>query len=431
MKPWPWLIALVTLLTITRLITVSRLNDDPFAGDVDDGRGLVFADGRDTSKDAWLDQLVKEWNNTHSASHEVRFVQLPTTTDEHRAQLVAHAQDPLLAEEDDAAKRRSECYDVVTLDLIWTHEFAASGYIVPLEESKFPTDAILDRALDSARFDGELWAVPMRTDAALLYYRTDLLRQEGLSPPTSWEQLRTQAKQLATKYGLHGYVGQFDKYEGFTAGVVEAIHGAAGDIPPDADGVELFGSDAAERGMRRIIDGFAEQWIPHKAARFREEEARQDFQDGKAVFMHNWPYAYQVMRHDQKSRVKDAFDVAPLPVPSVLGGWNLAVSECSVNRRLAYEFINFLLREKTQESMFRKAGFAPALESLYTKQELLDEFPYLSVLKRGLDAAVNRPASPSYVQVTRAIQMNLHPTLINAPGSLPSSLAALLREIDP
>ncbi|TDC96947.1 hypothetical protein E1292_37880 [Nonomuraea deserti] len=66
--------------------------------------------------------------------------------------------------------------------------------------------------------------------------------------------------------------------------------------------------------------------------------------------------------------------------------------------------------------MFRQAGFAPALDSPCTKPELLDEFPYLSMLKGSLDAAVNRPATPPHVQITRAVQVNLHPTLVSAPA---------------
>ena len=35
-----------------------------------------------------------------------------------------------------------------------------------------------------------LWAVPWRSDAGLLYYRKDVLEEEGVAPPTTWEEMR-------------------------------------------------------------------------------------------------------------------------------------------------------------------------------------------------------------------------------------------------
>jgi spermidine/putrescine-binding protein len=126
--------------------------------------------------------------------------------------MVAHAQD--LADAKAQGLTVSGCYDVVMADVIWTPEFAQAGYIAELDQRDFDTTAYLPRPLNSAMVDGKLWAIPMRTDAAFLYYRKDLLAAHHRNAPTTWAELVEQARTIAPAHGIDGYVSQFSRYEG-------------------------------------------------------------------------------------------------------------------------------------------------------------------------------------------------------------------------
>ena len=99
---------------------------------------------------------------------------LPQAANGQLAQLVADLQ------------ARSCLYDVIDMDVVWTAQFASSGWIIPLKG--FSTSGFLAPAVDTARYEGQLYAVPDYTNADLLYYRTDLVKKPpatwGSSPPT-------------------------------------------------------------------------------------------------------------------------------------------------------------------------------------------------------------------------------------------------------
>jgi len=80
---------------------------------------------------------------------------------------------------------------------------------------------------------------------------------------------------------------------------------------------------------------------PKGVLNYGEEEARGVFQSGNAVFMRNWPYAWN-LANSPDSPIKDKVGVIALPKggtggrhAATLGGWQLAVSKYSKNPDLA------------------------------------------------------------------------------------------------
>jgi multiple sugar transport system substrate-binding protein len=87
---------------------------------------------------------------------------------------------------------RDRSVDVYPIDLIWVAEFAAAGWILPLDE-RLPAGArgdFLPAPLASAVYRGRLYAVPRFTESGLLYYRTDLSPR----PPATWQELAQRAR---------------------------------------------------------------------------------------------------------------------------------------------------------------------------------------------------------------------------------------------
>jgi multiple sugar transport system substrate-binding protein len=373
------------------------------------GRGpIVFADGEDTSYGAQIRALVAKWNQSHS-DEQVRLVEVPQPSDDHRSQVVAHAQDAAAATRSAGSGDSGGCYDVAALDVIWTAEFARWGYIEPLDPDDFEVDAFLSRPIESGRYQGKLWAIPLRSDVGLLYYRKDLLDAEHAEPPRSWDDLRRQALSIAAGHRLQGYVSQFDQYEGFTVNALESIWDAKGDVLDD-DGRVQVPSPNAKEGFRRLTQGFQEKWIPQEATDYNEEGSRIAFQNEGALFLRNWTYAYPLL-NGRDSRVAGKVGVAALPGPSALGGWNVALSSCSTRRATARDFIKFLTSEDSERTFFTQAGFAPGRKALYDDPELQREFPYLRVLRNSIEGSRVRPVTPYYDQVSNAVQGHLQPAL--------------------
>ncbi|MFG1670432.1 ABC transporter substrate-binding protein [Streptomyces sp. Y7] len=359
------------------------------------GRGpMTLATAGDLT--GYLGSVLEGWNRAHPGE-KVTLVELPDSADETHAQMTT----------DLRGGDRSR-FDILNIDVSWTSEFAAHGWIRPLARDRFPLDTFLPPVVDTATYDGQLYAVPYVTNAGLLLYRKDVLAKEGLAPPRTWAELENQAKTVAPRYGLDGYAGQFLPYEGLTVNAAEAVYSAGGSILGDEGERVTVNSMAARDGIDFLARGVREGWIPRQALAYKEEESKQAFQDGRLLFLRNWPYAY-VGASAKGSPVAGKIGAVPLPGPdgpgtSVLGGSNLAVSSHARHPDSAARLLAYLTSERVQRQVLTRGALPPVRADLYEDPALVREFPYLPTLRESVRTAAPRPKSPRYDQVSLVVQ---------------------------
>ncbi|GLW66555.1 ABC transporter substrate-binding protein [Actinomadura rubrobrunea] len=362
------------------------------------GRGpITLVQGKDTSGN--VQKQVDAWNAQHP-NEKVRLIELPEEADAQRQQMVQNAQ------------AKSDAYTVLNLDVVWTAEFAANRWITPLPQEQFDMSKFLQPTIKTGQYRGRLFAVPWKTDAGLLYYRTDLVKKAGASgPPKTWDEMKQICDKVA-KDGVGCYGGQFEKYEGLTVNFSEAVHSAGGSVVDD-QGKPQVNTPQAKQGLDFLAEGFKSGFIPKEAITYKEEEGRRAFEKGKLVFLRQWPYQYALSK---KSDVKDKFDVAPLPGPNgpgapTLGGHNLAISAFAKNKATALDFIKYLTAPEQERANMLATSEAPTLTELYDDAELKEKYPYLDVLKESLLKAKARPEAVRYGDFTKAIQENAYAAL--------------------
>ncbi|WP_031107409.1 ABC transporter substrate-binding protein [Streptomyces sp. NRRL S-146] len=368
----------------------------------------------------YLGPLLEGWNRTHPGE-KVTLVELPDSADETQAQMVTDLRDG----------DRSR-FDVLNIDVNWTSEFAAAGWIRPLPRDRFPLKTFLQPVVDTATYDGQLYAVPYVTNAGLLLYRKDVLAEEGVAPPRTWAELERYAKTIAPKHGLDGYAGQFLPYEGLTVNAAEAVYSAGGSILGDEGERVTVDSAAAREGIGFLARGVREGWIPREALTYKEEESKQAFQDGRLLFLRNWPYAY-VGASAPGSKIAGKVGAVPLPGPdgpgtSVLGGSNLAVSAHARHPDSAARLIAYLTSERVQRQVLTRGALPPVRADLYQDPALIRRFPYLPTLRTSVLAAEPRPKSPRYDQVSLVVQAVVHDAMAGHQTSA-AAMRRLAREL--
>ncbi|WP_423918214.1 ABC transporter substrate-binding protein [Frigoribacterium sp. 2-23] len=363
-----------------------------------DSRGpITYVQGKDNSN--VVRPLLDKWNAAHP-DEKVTFKEQSDQADQQHDDLVQHFQ------------AKDSGYDVVDVDVVWTAEFAAKGWLTPLtDKMAVDTSKLLPATVKTATYNNTLYAAPQTSDGALLYYRSDLVK----TPPTTWSEMMADCD-IAKQAGIGCYAGQFAKYEGLTVNVSEAINGAGGSVL-DKDGKTptLTTSDAA-KGLQNLVDAFKDGNIPAEAITYQEEQGRTAFESGKLLFLRNWPYVYNLAKTDGSSTVKDTFAIAPIPGAtgvgaSTLGGHNAAISAYSKHKATAHDFLEFLESNETQSFFATQGSLAPVVESLYDDPTLVEKLPYLPVLKTSIQSAVPRPVTPFYPAVTKAIQDNSYAAL--------------------
>jgi multiple sugar transport system substrate-binding protein len=325
----------------------------------------------------------------------------------------------------DAADQRHQLYvqwlnarvgepDVLQLDVVWTPEFAAAGWIRSLDAFHPPSEGLFDSAVAANRWQGALYALPWFIDVGMLYWRTDLMR----SPPDNLDALaRTSRQLIAARQVPYGFVWQGARYEGLITAFVEHL-GAFGGAILDDQGRVVVDSEAAVRALTFMRDSiYVDGSVPPAVLTWQEEHTRFAFQNGQAAFMRNWPYAYALLGSDE-SEVAARFAVAPLPrgpggtPTAALGGSALAINAYSDQPDDAYRLLEFLLEPPQMIERAQIAGQFPPARALYDTAALQAALKVPAAeARRIIETAVPRPVTPVYTQLSSILQVSVHRAL--------------------
>ncbi|MYR41150.1 extracellular solute-binding protein [Streptomyces sp. SID5910] len=410
---------------------------------------IVVASGRDvTGKNGVRQRLIDAWNARQEkagSGYRARLVELPGNADEQRSQLLG------------ALQSGSAAYDVVNLDVTWVPEFAAARVIGPLPASLLDADVIAPVAR-TARWDGEVYAVPFNSDVGLLYYRRDHLRQAGvqdtdLGGGVDWKRLRKLIETLNDHKPAgyeKGWTTQLAAYEGRTVNAVEAFASAVpGTTLTDEDGHYDATVEELTQGIAELRDRTEASYLLPDAADSDEAASLGDFAAGRTTFLRQWPYAYPAL---SQSFPGDRLGVTALPGRAVLGGQNLAVTSASQRSGKAADLIRFLTGEESERCLL-DAGFAATRTSAYVDDGVTCEVPAAvpsaaptgesadamprdaagrpayarHTLLPALQQAVHRPRTPLYGAFTQTFTAQLGALFTEDPPS-DAELAARLDE---
>lgn len=336
--------------------------------------------------------------------YQIELVPLPADADQQREQLVRRlaARDPDI--------------DIIGMDVIWTAEFAAAGWVSPWpEEAAHRARAgRLASTVASATYEQKLWAAPFTTNTQLLWYRTD----RAVAPPETWDELIDLAERLGERGAIQA---QGERYEGLTVFFVSLLASAGGSVlAPDGHTVAL--EEAPTRRALSVMQRLANSTAADPAlANAREDQARLAFEAGASSFMINytfvWPSANSnaphVAQHLGWARWPAVIEGQPSRV--TIGGVNLGVGAYSRHPDLAFEAAACLAAEPNQRLAATLGGLPPTVAALYDDEAIRNTFPFADLLRETLRDAVQRPQTPLYADISLAISHTLHP----------------MREIDP
>ena len=305
--------------------------------------------------------------------------------------------------------------DVLQLDVVWTAEFAAAGWIAPLDRFQPDTGAFFPNVLAADRWAHHLYALPWYADVGMLYWRTDLLAR----PPRTFAELSADAR-VGRERGdgrvPYGIVWQGARYEGLVTVFLEYLGGFGGRIMGN-DGTVTVDSPQAISALTFMGDQIG-TIAPEQVLTWHEEESRFAFQNGKAVFMRNWPYAAALLRDTSQSRVAGRFAVAPMPATpgsastAALGGAELAVNAFSDAPDSAYALVAFLTAPGQMLERATAAGYYPTRPALFDDPRLEHALAVPPAQARAvIERATPRPVTPVYSQLSELLQIQLHRAL--------------------
>jgi multiple sugar transport system substrate-binding protein len=321
-----------------------------------------------------------------------KLLELPESADEQRNQLVQRAE-----------AKSPEC-DVMGIDVIWTAEFANQGWLkdvspaIAQRRSEF-----IPSTLETLHYGGKYWGFPYNSNAAILYYRSD----EVAKAPTTWEDVYRLAAQKK------GITYQGASYEGLTCDFLELLYSAGGKVLSDDGKSPAIDSPQTRKVLDFMVRGIKDGAASRAVVAQMEEESRRAFEQGRATFMRNWPYAYAL---GNKSKIKGKFKITTLPGiggnpgSGVLGGTNLAISAYSKNPGGALAAINYFT-SKVGQRLIGEGATPPATTAAYKEPSVRKAIGLPDEIEHAVAQAKPRPVSPVYPQISQAIYQNVNKAL--------------------
>ena len=347
-----------------------------------------------------IEEVSKRCSEESNGRYTVEPEFLPTDASQQREQLVRR-----LGADDSSI-------DIVGMDVIWTGEFANAGWVEEWtgKRKREVTEKVFPGVIETASFEGKLYAAPFNTNTQLLWYSKDLVKQ----PPRTWDEMIDAAEKLGRDNGGTIQV-QANRYEGFTVWANALIESAGTQLLSGPETVELAEGPTTKalEVMGRLANSSA---APASLSTSNEDTARIGFESGESAFMTNYTFAYASAKEEAPEIAKNMGSArfprvdANRPSKPPLGGFNLAVSSFSENKDIAFDAAACLANEKSQLTAVELDGLPPSRSDLYSNKVVTKAYPgFAELVKRSIEGAGPRPSTAAYQDVSLAVQRSLHP----------------------
>ncbi|MFG2094460.1 ABC transporter substrate-binding protein [Streptomyces sp. NPDC048612] len=266
------------------------------------------------------------------------------------------------------------------------------GQVADLTEVVEPVkDDFHQAALAPKIWQDRIWGIPQVVDMQLLYYRKSLLREAGVQPPQTLDELVDGARKLSGKktkglfLGNDGGVGVLGGTPLFAAGLSLITE----------DGKAGFDDPAAARTLGKIRQLYADKSLLLGAPTDWSDPAA--FMQGLTAMQWSGLWAMPQI----KKALGDDFGVLPFPKdgsggkPSVqVGAYGSAVSARSKRKAEAKAFAKWLWVDRTdyQQDFALSYGFhIPARISLAKKAEQLRQGPAADAVRLSTEYGYAEP----------------------------------------
>ena len=349
----------------------------------------------------------------------ITYNKLPAAADDQRLQMARRL----------AAK--DSTMDILGLDVTWEAEFSEAGWILPWTGTyKQQAEAdTLKVPLQTATWKGQLVAVPYNSNTQLLWYRDDLVP----TPPKTWDEMISDAEQLAKEGKPHLIEIQGAQYEGVTVWFNTLVASAGGSILTPNSSAAAPGQPwlTALGIMKKLATSpAADPSLPVQM----EDQNRLAMEAGKAAFQLNYPFVYPSMKANQPALFKHfkwtlyPRVTADEPAHVTIGGIDMAISAYSPHPDLAFQAALCLRDKQNQLNAAIKGGLPPTLESLYHDPALFPDYPFHADILSALQTASVRPQTPAYQSVSIVISHHVSPPASINPPSTEQAMASEIND---
>jgi multiple sugar transport system substrate-binding protein len=289
--------------------------------------------------------------------------------------------------------------DLVFTDNPTLQQIASTGALTPLTDYGISTDGYYDSIVKAGTYQGKVYGLAPGVNGLALIYDKDKLTAAGLTPPTTWDELKTDAAKL-TKGSTYGLA--------FSA--VNSEEGTWQFLPFFwSNGADLAKVDSpqAVQALSYVSGLVADRSVSKSVVNWNQNDVTDQFVSGNAAMMVNGSWTLPTLDETKSLH----YGVVSIPTPQAggkpvvaLGGEVGAIPATgSATQQAAGKVLSCILSEKNMLSWDAGHDYIPSRQS--TAATFARSYPQLQSFVTEVQSARSRTADlgTGYPKVSTAL----------------------------
>jgi multiple sugar transport system substrate-binding protein len=247
--------------------------------------------------------------------------------------------------------------DVLMFDNPDMQQIAAAGALTPLSDYNIDTTGFYPGILSAGTYDGKVYGLAPAVDMIGLFYNKDILAAAGVTPPTTWDELKAAAKKLTTA----------DRY-GFAFDADPGLESAWQFLPfmwSNGGDETALNSPKVVEALQLWIDLVNSGSVSQSVVTWVQSDLNDQFIAGKAAMMINGPWQFPTL--DKVAGLN--YGVVDIPVPHAgdpsiapLGGEVYTVPQTgnAEKQQKAAEFVQCMTTDANELALAKNRRTVPS-----------------------------------------------------------------------
>jgi multiple sugar transport system substrate-binding protein len=298
--------------------------------------------------------------------------------------------------------------DLSIIGTRWLYDFASQGVAEPL--NKYMTPAFKSKFIPvffgPSTIKGQIMALPVAASVRAMMVNLDVMHNAGVNaPPTTWDELYTDAKKIAAMKGYFG-LGLQGKGIETDAYYYYALWNFGGNIflSNGKSGLDQPTAIAAASFYKKMIDQKLTQPTP---TNYSQTETFDLFKQGHVGFVFTYPMLIPQVKAEAPN-----MHYAVVPIPSEKSHATYGVTDslmmfkASKVKKETWNFIEFLYQDKYRAKFDKQEGFLPVTNNV-AALPYYQKNPDMKAFAAGLPYAKFAPTVPNWEQEADIIVRSL------------------------
>lgn len=284
--------------------------------------------------------------------------------------------------------------DLAHIGLTYTREFVGRGFSQPIDDLLATQDVgnalgLPTTLVNSARFEGKVYAIPFGTTVPVVYYNLDLLKKAGVytsALPHDWDSIINVATAVSGLGGAH--VGGYIEYTAYNAWMFQNLLASNAGSMVNGDETDIeFDSPAGLQALR-MLAAFGKAMN----ADMSQEQARQAFNAGAMGVLIRSASGLESVSRSAANNFELAVGSFPIAEEKgyLVGGAHgiVVFTKEPARQEAVRKYIHFLVGPEAQSILAKETGYVPVSPSSVQDAALFGTYYQDNPLKQNLLAGI-------------------------------------------